>query len=112
VTVIHLNYKTELERTMAGNGNLTMRSSGAGNPAIKLVNCPLGVSCIFKAEAVASAVTGGQPAEIKFENAGFEKESGSVACGTAATFSAQYDIVQAKEPGMVAVGNPRVMVES
>jgi hypothetical protein len=112
VTVLHLNFKAELEFTAAGNGNMTLRTGGAGNPAVKFANCPAGVSCIYKAEAVAAKVTGGQPAVVHFENAGFEKEVGPVlVCGNSGTFTAEYDIVQAKEPGQMAVNNPRVMVE-
>lgn len=110
-TAIHLKYKTELELTEPGNGNMTLRSNGAGNPTFKLTNCPGGVSCVYKAEAVAAQVTGGQPALVKFENASFEKESGPLICGPVGTFNAEYEITEAKEPGMAGVANPRVMVE-
>lgn len=111
VTATGLNYLASLEFTGGGNGNMTINSGGSGKPTLKYANCPLGVACVYTAEAVAAKVVGGQPAVIKIENANFERESGPLAnCGASGVFNAEYQITQAKEPGQMAVNNPRVMV--
>jgi hypothetical protein len=111
VSAIHLNYSTELERTTLGNGSLTLKNGGAGNPAIKIAGCPGGVSCIYKAEALATFLLGGAPPEYSFSKAPMTKESGGCAAATG-SFSATYHFPWAREtPEMEWITNPIVWVE-
>jgi hypothetical protein len=111
VTAIHLNYAMELERTAPGNGSLTLKNAGGGNPAIKISGCPGGISCIYKAEALGAPIAAAMVTEIFFAKAPLTKESGGCAA-TEAFFSALYGIEQVREtPEQKWALSPTIWVE-
>ena len=119
VTVENLPWHTELEQDVAKKGNgilMITKGEGGGRPDFEFAGCPLGASCVYGEGKITLNVHGGDGGEaakrarvVAAEEVLLRKE-GNPLCGATATWSAEYDIIVAKEPNEEAVVNPPVWV--
>ena len=95
-------YSASLKWTEGADGQLALKSSGKGNPAIKIL-CFGFVSCAYEANTMNLAVNGGNPAEIVV-NIEMTKVAGGSLCPMTAQFSASYALSQ-PQAGQANVAN-------
>jgi hypothetical protein len=77
----HLPYNAEIKATGGGSGTVTLSSSGAGKPAIKLNGCKFGgneANCVFGASKITSQLTGGNHASLAVSKTTLSLEEGYV----------------------------------
>jgi hypothetical protein len=61
LSAVHLPYSAEISWTAGSNGNLKLKSSGAGNPGIT-AKCGILINCEFTTASAELGLTGGSPA--------------------------------------------------
>jgi hypothetical protein len=88
VTAVNLPYHAEITASGKGNGALTVKSSGKGNPGAQ-VSCP-GVACTFTTASASLGVTGGAPAIAKANGISLSREGGL--CPSTANWDAEYTV--------------------
>jgi hypothetical protein len=89
VTTVNLPYSAEItaNEKVQGNGFLTVKSSGKGNPGAAVV-CGTVLNCTFTTAAAKLSITGGTSPKLDAEAIVLER-SGSL-CPTKATWTAHY----------------------
>jgi hypothetical protein len=86
-----LPYKAEIEKSTGGNGTMALVSGGTGPPKIE-INCGKAFKCIYKANSVSFALTGGEAPKLAVAHT-LEKDPASEAeCGSTMTWTASFKI--------------------
>lgn len=89
----NLPYKTSIAHTEGGKGTVTVESSGAGVPQLKLSKCSGGATCVYGASKITLKFSGGKPASIAAESVSLKLEEGSkVSCGETLSLTSTYSL--------------------
>jgi hypothetical protein len=89
VTTVNLPYNAAIAASGAGNGTLTAKSGGKGNPGATVV-CASVIKCTFTTASAVLGIEGGEPAMLQAENIVLS-QAGEI-CPTMSTWTAPYEV--------------------
>jgi hypothetical protein len=92
-SALSLPYSASIVATGAGNGELTVKSDGTGNPGAT-VTCLGVIECTFRTSSATLKVTGGNPAIAKAEAINLPERTGLRCPSIEAKWTAEYEVLK------------------
>jgi hypothetical protein len=89
VRTVHIPYAASITATGSGNGTLTVRTDGTGDPGAT-VECATVINCTFTTASASLGVTGGNPAIAKAN--GIALTGNGITCPLESHWDAEYEV--------------------